>query len=99
MRVFVFVIAVLSGCNQAPSGPCAGVGVTLESRFPHGSRDGHADVPGARAARQARAGRIRDPRWIRQADNAKQKVAVGDFLIANDKIAAYIEAEGPSDAY
>src|SRR5687767_858449 len=101
MRKLVWAAFVVAACNDAPdlANPCASRGITVESRFPHGSPDGHADVPGARAAGQARAGRIRDVAWIRQSDDAKQKVRVGDFLLANDKVALYIEAEGPSDGY
>ena len=67
-------------------------------RFPHGT-DGSADPFGAKAAGQARAGRIRDAAQIVQAADARNKVRVGDFVLANDKIAIYVEAEGESDGY
>ncbi|MSP60212.1 MAG: hypothetical protein EXR72_07695 [Myxococcales bacterium] len=94
--------AVVAGCSPPPPadmGPCAAAGITAESRFASGSREGHADPLGARAAGQARAGRIHDPAQIRQPDDARHVVRVGDFVIANEKIAAYIEAEGESDGY
>lgn len=67
-------------------------------RFPNGT-DGAADPFGAKAAGQARAGRIRDAAQIVQPDNARNKVRVNDFVLANDKVAVYIEAEGESDGY
>lgn len=73
--------------------------MTAARRFPVGNRDGHADPFGARAARQARAGRVREAGQIHQAADARHKVRVGDYVLANDKIAAYIEAEGESDGY
>src|SRR5262249_25416774 len=48
---------------------------------------------------QARAGRITDPSEIVQAPAAQNKVRVGDFLLANDRIAVYLEKEGLSDGY
>lgn len=67
-------------------------------RFPGGG-DGSGDPFGAKAAGQARAGRIHDAAQIVQPDNARNRVRVNDFVLANDKIAVYIEAEGPSDGY
>ena len=86
-----------SGADADASGPvCEG---NLEAfRFPSGG-DGSADPFGAKAAGQARAGRIHDPAQIVQPDNARNKVRVNDFVLANDKIAVYIEAEGESDGY
>jgi len=71
----------------------------MDSRFPHGDPNGHADPSGAATAGQARAGRILDAGLIRQSEDAKFKVTVGDFLLTNDKLAVYIEAEGASDGY
>jgi hypothetical protein len=67
-------------------------------RFDNGG-DGSSDPFGAKAAKQARAGRIHDASQIVEPDNARNKVRVGDFVLANDKIAVYIEAEGLSDGY
>src|SRR3954447_4298997 len=101
MRVCPILFLVLAaGCStEKATGPCAAAGISVDSRFPGGSADGHPDPLGAPAAAQARAGRIRDAAWIRQAANAKEKVQVGDYLLMNDKIAVYIEAAGRSDAY
>ena len=86
-----------SDTDPDASGPvCEG---NLEAfRFPNGG-EGSADPFGAKAAGQARAGRIHDPAQIVQPDNARNKVRVNDFVLANDKIAVYIEAEGESDGY
>jgi len=67
-------------------------------RFPNGG-EGSGDPFGAKAAGQARAGRIRDAAQIVQPENARNKVRVNDFVLANDKIAVYVEAEGESDGY
>lgn len=72
---------------------------TLDSRFPAGDPAGHADPYGAKAAGQARAGRITDKAQIHQASDARHRVRVGDFVLANDKIAAYVEDKGLSDGY
>jgi hypothetical protein len=69
------------------------------SRFQAGNPDGHADPLGAKAAKQARASRIRNPDWIRQDPEARHVVRDGDFLLINDQIAVYIEAPGRSDGY
>lgn len=80
-----------------PASPCPSLPVA--SRFAGGSPDGHADPFGAKATKQARAGRIKDGALIKQPDTARNKVRVGDFAIANSKIAAYIEDKGESDGY
>ncbi|MDB4938012.1 MAG: hypothetical protein JWP87_4984 [Labilithrix sp.] len=86
-----------SGNDADAAGPvCEG---NLDAfRFPGGG-DGSGDPFGAKAAGQARAGRIHDAAQIVQPDNARNKVRLNDFVLANDKIAVYIEAEGESDGY
>jgi hypothetical protein len=79
-----------------PDGTCADLPASF--RFDHGG-DGHGDPFGAKAAGQARAGKIIDPAQIVQREDARHKVRVGDFAMANDQIAVYIEAEGESDGY
>ena len=91
--------ADLAGDVDGGAGACAAAGITPASRFPLGQPDGHRDPLGAKAAGQARAARITDAAWIRQPATARQKVRLGDFLLINDKIAAYIEAPGASDGY
>jgi hypothetical protein len=67
-------------------------------RFETGG-DGHPDPLGAIRAHQARAGRITKQSDIAQPADARSKIRIGDFLLANDKVAIYIEAEGKSDGY
>jgi Carboxypeptidase regulatory-like domain len=97
-----FTGAALLACSDpaAPSGLDAGTcaGNLDAFRFPGGG-DGSVDPFGAKAAGQARAGRIRDASQIVQPEDARDKVRVGDFALANDRIALYVEAEGESDGY
>lgn len=85
--------------DPTPQGPCAAAGFSAKTRFPGGSREGHSDPLGAKAARQARASRIMSSDWIVQGPNARQKVRLGDVILINDKIVAYIESPGDSDGY
>src|SRR3954453_23842434 len=94
-------------CGSDPSSPStdadAGPEPVCEGnltafRFPNGG-DGSGDPFGAKAAGQARAGRIKDAAQIIQPENARNKVRVGDFVLANENVAVYIEAEGESDGY
>jgi hypothetical protein len=102
----VFAAASAFACSSDPStpqgDPDAGTPVcpgNLDAfRFPNGG-DGSPDPFGAKAARQARAGRIKDAAQIVQPESARNKVRTGDFVLANDKVAVYIEAEGESDGY
>lgn len=94
------ILALACSSDPAPvtgsPDSCASLPATF--RFPGGG-DGHDDPFGAKAAGQARAGRITRPDQIVQPEDARHKVRVGDFALANDKIALYIEAEGDSDGY
>lgn len=96
------VFACSSDDGGAPAESDAGEPIcpgNLEAfRFPSGG-DGTPDPFGAKAAGQARAGRIRDAAQIVQPADARNKVRLSDFVLANDKIAVYIEAEGESDGY
>jgi len=84
--------------DPVPTEPTCEGTATAAFRFPNGT-DGSPDPFGAKAAGQARAGRIRDASQIVQNENARHKVRPGDFVLANDRIAVYVEAEGPSDGY
>ncbi len=88
-------------CSSDPDAAAPAISVCdglSEYRFEHGT-DGHADPFGAKAAGQARAGRIRDASQIVHGPLARQKARVGDFALANDRIAVYIEAEGRASGY
>lgn len=98
----LLVTVILFACSSDPEPPpveegkCSG---DLEAfRFESGG-DGHADPFGAKSAGQARAGRVRDASQIVQAADAKRRVRVGDFVLANDRIAVYIESESRPDGY
>lgn len=80
-----------------PGGACESL--AADFRYAHGSPDGHADPFGAKAAGQARAGRVRDPAQIVQHPDARARVRVDDFVLANDRIAVYVEAEGRQNGY
>lgn len=80
-----------------PNNPCAAKGVSASSRFPAGSKNGHPAPETAKRDRKAYAGRITKDAQIRLPANGRNRVRIGDYLIANDTIAAYIGNESPSD--
>lgn len=84
---------------DAPLEPCAAMGLSGAFRFPSGNAEGHADPFGAKAAGQARAGRVRDDSMIFRASDAKAKVRAGDFVLANDRIAIYVAGNRVTDGY
>ncbi|MCC6558846.1 MAG: CehA/McbA family metallohydrolase [Polyangiaceae bacterium] len=67
--------------------------------FEVGDAEGHPDPLGAKAAGQARAGRIRDAAAFPQPAHGRQRIEEGDFVLANGRIAAVIEDRGLSDGY
>lgn len=92
--------AACSGDDPTPvvvSGVCQDAGRSAGDRFPAGDPRGHQSPEGARAAGQARAGRIESGAQIRAPKNPRARVKVGDYLLANDKIAVYIGNEALSD--
>ena len=70
-----------------------------DDAFEAGDEVGHPDPYGARAAGQARAGRLTSESMIVQPAHGRQRVNVGDYVLANDKIAVVIEDKGLSDGY
>lgn len=97
---FLLALALAAACSGPSSPPADAAGPCPASvKVDPVVSDGHADPAGARAAKQARAGRIKDAAIIRQPADARQLARVGDFMIANDKIAAIIEDKGLSDGY
>lgn len=66
--------------------------------FETGDDLGHADPFGARAAGQARAGRV-EASQIAQPAHGRQRIEDGDFVLVNDKIAVIIEDKDISDSY
>ncbi|MFO0663160.1 MAG: CehA/McbA family metallohydrolase [Polyangiaceae bacterium] len=99
---FTAVLAIVAcagteGGTPDPGNPCAAKGVSAATRFPSGSRDGHPAPETAKRDHKAYAGRITKAAQIRLPANGRNRVRIGDFLIANDTIAAYIGNESPSD--
>ncbi len=94
-------VAVFACSSDPDAGdPPSACGDLADFRFEAGaSPDGHVDPFGAKAAGQARAGRIRDPSQIVQGPLSRHRARVGDFALANDKIAIYVEAEGRNEGY
>ncbi|MEZ4223858.1 MAG: CehA/McbA family metallohydrolase [Polyangiaceae bacterium] len=93
--------ALLSGCGDEDGGGGGGGNACPlpNQAFEDGDETGHADVFGAKAAGQARAGRVADAASIVQPAHGRQRVRVGDYALANDKVAFYIEGTGISDGY
>jgi hypothetical protein len=98
-----WVVALFVACSSssgedgpAPQERCEG---NLEtSRFPGGG-EGHADPFGAKASGQARAGRVRDASQVVLPANGRVRPRVGDFVLANDKIAVYVAGRDRADGY
>lgn len=84
--------------SQAGSGGNSGSCLPLCFE-PGNSSNGHADPLGAKAAQQARVGRITEVSQIVVGEDARQQPHVGDFLLINDKIAIYLEDKDFSDGY
>jgi Carboxypeptidase regulatory-like domain len=99
----LFVLTPLfASCSQpaeqvkpTPGDEC----VLQQTTFEAGDPDGHKDPFGAKAAGQARAGRLASVDGVAQPAHGRQKVEVGDYVLANDKIAVFIENKGMSDGY
>ncbi len=66
--------------------------------FEVGDANGHPDPFGAKAAGQARAGRVKAADAPRTA-HGRQTMQDGDFVLANDQVAIFIEDKGKSDGY
>ncbi len=96
-----WVLALAVACSSSSGGgqaPAACDPGSTAAAFADGT-DGHADPFGAKAAGQARAGRIHDASQIVQPGNGRSRVRMGDFVLANDKIALYVSSEVRGDGY
>ncbi len=99
MRRLVMGLLCVAGCALEPHpGREPEPDICLEDSFAIGD-DGHDDVFGAKAAGQARAGRITDLSEVAQPAHGRQQIEAGDFVLANDSIAVVIEDGGLSDGY
>jgi len=93
-RAGVVALCSLLSCSSTAVAP-----PDSEALFRGGDVDGNPDPFGARAARQARAGRVRDPGMIVQPEDARGKVYAGDYVLANEHLVAYVEGARRSDGY
>jgi carboxypeptidase family protein len=89
-------LALVAGCTskQIDTEPPRCVG-DLEV----GDPNGHTDPFGAKAAGQARAGRLADVSGLPQPATGRQGFVDGDFVLVNDKMAVFVEDAGISDGY
>lgn len=78
-----------------PDDPCPGLARSFET----GDENGHPEPFGARAAKQARAGRLSKEADLVQPAHSRERVSVGDYVLVNDRIAVTIEGLGPSSGY
>lgn len=96
------ISALVAACSSDDGGGGGGGGESCPKEgegFAAGDPAGHADPFGAKAAKQARAGRVQSDAQIVQPAHGRQRVRVGDFVLANERMAAYIEDKGLSDGY
>ncbi|MEZ4446112.1 MAG: CehA/McbA family metallohydrolase [Polyangiaceae bacterium] len=96
------VAALALGCSsESVSPPPDDDGTTgcLKEELEVGDPDGHPDPFGAKAAGQARAGRLVDIVGIPQPIHGRQAIEPGDFVLANEHIAVVIEDKDLSDGY
>ncbi len=92
-------VTIAASCSSPDEPPAAPACALKGKGLPEGDPNGHADPLGAKAAGQARAGRINDSAAIPQPAHGRQRIETGDFLLINDKIAVVIEDKGLSDGY
>ncbi len=87
-----------SGTTQVDPPGCELEGATFEV-----GGDGHPDPFGAKAAGQARAGRLTDVSGVAQPAHGRAKIEAGDVVLVNDRVAITIEDAQPdthpSDGY
>ncbi|MBL8742844.1 MAG: CehA/McbA family metallohydrolase [Myxococcales bacterium] len=83
-----------NGGSGGAGGACDASGLAYET----GDPNGHADPYGAKAAGQARAGRLKAADVVQSA-HGRQRVETGDFVLVNDKVAFVIEDKDISDGY
>ncbi|MRG94030.1 CehA/McbA family metallohydrolase [Polyangium spumosum] len=92
------LLAACSDTDEDPPPAPAGCD-TAALKLEPGDPNGHKDPFGAKAAGQARAGKVTDLAGIAQPGHGRQKIEPGDFVLANDKIVVFIEDKDFSDGY
>lgn len=95
----IWAAACSSGIDDTtppdPDDPCPGLTRTFEV----GDENGHAEPFGARAAKQARAGRLAKESDLVQPAHGRERIRVGDYVLANERIAVTIEGVRQSSGY
>jgi hypothetical protein len=99
LLVLAIVACSSSSSDTAPTDDSMCTGQLDPQIFADGNPTGHADPFGAKAAGQARAGVVTNASQIVRPKDARNRVNVGDIIIANDKIAAYIGGARKTDGY
>ncbi|MBM4377006.1 MAG: CehA/McbA family metallohydrolase [Deltaproteobacteria bacterium] len=84
-----------TGPMPDPNDPCPGLARSFET----GDELGHAEPFGARAAKQARAGRLTKESDLVQPAHGREQIRAGDYVLANDRIAVTIEGLRQSSGY
>jgi hypothetical protein len=101
LTALALFVPLVTGCgdDSTTSSSTSNNTCDLEAlAFEAGDLTGHADPFGAKAAGQARAGRVQASQ-IAQPAHGRQQIEDGDFVLVNDKIAVFIEDMGISDGY
>lgn len=104
---FASLAALGAACSSDPATdttgqPPASTPLTCElpaAPIETGDPNGHPDPFGAKAAKQARAGRLTDASAIVQPAHGRQRIRPGDFVLVNEAIAVAIEDAKTSDGY
>lgn len=101
LSVLALFVPLVTGCGDDSTTSSSSSNNTCDLAalaFEAGDPNGHADPFGAKAAGQARAGRVQASQ-IAQPAHGRQQIQDGDFVLVNDKIAVFIEDMGISDGY
>lgn len=91
LALLTWAAACVAGCGDDAACP------TASTAFPDGSADGHPEPLGAGPG-EARAGRVRAGD-LPPVPSGLVTWQVGDFVLANDRVALVIEDAGDSDLY
>ncbi|MCC6526614.1 MAG: CehA/McbA family metallohydrolase [Polyangiaceae bacterium] len=90
------LLLLLPACSSSSTEPDA---PSCYPAFEPGAAAGHPEPLGARAAGQARAGRIDDLSVVPQPAHDRQRIETGDYLLANDRMAVVVAQPGLGDGY
>ena len=99
VRTVPLLVAALTACGEDTNDTSSALTGCPAHTLETGDVNGHPDPTGAKAAGQARAGRIADSSLIVQAEDRRMQIRPGDYLLINDRVAVYVEDGGASDGY